>query len=82
MAELESRNGAAAEVAAGHGASRTAPYIWRGEIMGDYVGDTEEKGVPASKEFDDLPNDVEVLQDMLREAKMRLRKVQLKLDVR
>ena len=49
--------------------------------MGDNVGDTEEKGVPVSKEFDDLPDDVEVLQDMLREAKTRLRKVQLELDV-
>lgn len=82
VAELESRNGTAAEVAERHGVSRTAPYIWRREMMGDNVGDTEEKGVPVSKEFDDLPNDVEVLQDMLREAKTRLRKVQLELDVR
>lgn len=79
---LESRNGTAAEVAAGHGASRAAPCIWHGEIMGDYVGDTEGKGVPASKGLDDLPDDIEVLQDMLREAKMQLRKVQLELDVR
>ena len=50
--------------------------------MGDNVGDTEEKGVPVSKEYDDLPDDIEVLQDMLREAKMQLRKVQLELDVR
>ena len=82
VAELESRNGTAAEVAAGHGASRTAPYIWRRETMGDYAGDTEEKGVPASKGLDDPPNDAEVLQDMPREAKTRLRKVQLELDVR
>lgn len=34
------------------------------------------------KEFDDLPDDIEVLQDMLREAKMQLGKVQLGLDVR
>lgn len=50
--------------------------------MGDNVGDTEEKGVPVSKEFDDLPDDIEVLQDMLREAKMQLGRVQLGLDVR
>ena len=50
--------------------------------MGDNVGDIEEKGVPVSKEYDDLPDDVEVLQDMLREAKMQLRRVQLELDVR
>ena len=82
VAELESRNGTAAEVAEKHGVSRTAPYVWRREITGDNVGDTEEKGVPVSKEYDDLPDDVEVLQDMLREAKMQLRKVQLELDVR
>ena len=82
VAELESRNGTAAEVAAGHGAPGTAPCIWRREIMGDYVGDTEGKGVPASKGLDDPPNDVEVLQDMPRETKMQLRKVQLELDVR
>lgn len=82
VAELESRSGTAAEVAARHGASRAAPYVWRKEIMGDDVGGTEEKGVPASKGLDDPPNDVEVLQDMPRETKMQLRKVQLELDVR
>ena len=35
-----------------------------------------------SKEFDGLPDDAEALQDMLREAKARPRKVQLELDVR
>ena len=51
-------------------------------MMGGNVGGTEGKGVPASKEFDDLPNDVEVLQDMLREAKTRLRRAQLEPGVR
>ena len=82
VAELESRSGTAAEVAEKHDVSRTAPCIWRREIMGDNVGDTEEKGVPVSKEYDDLPDDIEALQDMLREAKMQLRRVQLELDVR
>lgn len=82
VAELESRNGSAAEVAARHGVSRTAPHIWRGEIMGDNVGDTEKGGVSVGKEFDGLPDDAEALQDMLREAKARPRKVQLELDVR
>lgn len=82
VAELESRGGTAAEVAGKHGVPRTAPYVWRREMMGDNVGDTEEKGIPVSKEYDDLPDDIEVLQDMLREAKMQLRKVQLELDVR
>lgn len=54
--------------------ARTGPCIWRREIMGDNGGDTERKGVPASKEYDDLPDDIEVLQDMLREAKMQLRR--------
>ena len=35
-----------------------------------------------SRECDGLPDGIEVLQDMLREAKMQLRKVQLELDVR
>jgi transposase-like protein len=82
VAELESRNGTAAEVAEKHGVPRTAPYIWRREIMGDNGGDTEEKGVPVSKEYDGLPDGIEVLQDMLREAKMQLRKVQLEPGVR
>ena len=51
-------------------------------MMGDNDGGPEKKGEPVSKEFDDLPDDIERLQDMLREAKMRLRKVQLELDVR
>ena len=82
IAELEARTGPATEVAEKHGVSRTTPYVWRREIMGDNVGDIEEKGVPVSKEYDDLPDDIEVLQDMLREAKMQLRRVQLELDVR
>lgn len=82
IGELEARTGPAAQIAEKHGVSRTAPYIWRRETMGDNVGDTEEKGVPVSREYDDLPDDIEVLQDMLREAKMQLRRVQLELDVR
>lgn len=82
VAELESRNGAAAEVAAKHGVSRTAPYIWRREIICDNDGEPETKGEPVSKKFDDLPDDIEILQDMLHKTKMQLRKVQLELDVR
>ena len=76
VAELESRSGTAVEVAEKHGVSRTAPYVWRREMMGDNGGEPKTKGEPVSKEFDDLPDDIEVLQDMLREAKMQLRKVQ------
>ena len=82
MAELEARSGPAAEIAERHGVPRAAPYVWRREIMGDDGGDPEKKGVPVSREYDDLPDDIEVLQDMLREAKMQLRKVQLELEVR
>ena len=82
VAELEARTGSAAEIAERHGVSRAAPYAWRREIMGDNGGDPEEKGVPVSKEYDELPDDIEKLQEMLREAKMQLRKVQLELDVR
>ena len=76
VAEPGSRSGTAAEVAEKHGVPRTAPCVWRREMMGDNAGDTEEKGVPVSRECDGLPDDIEVLQDMLREAKMQLRKVQ------
>ena len=34
------------------------------------------------KESDDPPDGIEILRDMLREAKMQLRKVRLGLDVR
>ncbi len=82
VAELEVRTGPAAEIAESHGVSRTAPYAWRREMMGDNGGEPEKKGVPVGKEHDDLPDDVGVLQDMLREAKTRLRKAQRELEVR
>lgn len=77
VAEPGSRSGTAAQVAEKHGVSRTAPYAWRRETMGDDAGDTEGRGVPVSREHDGLPDGAEVLQDMLREAKM-----QPELDVR
>ncbi|SET29792.1 hypothetical protein SAMN05216348_1143 [Olsenella sp. KH3B4] len=82
IAELEARTGPAAEVAERHGVSRTAPYAWRRETMGDDAGDAEGKGAPASRGCDGLPDDAEALRDMLRGAKTRLGKVQLELDVR
>jgi len=82
IAELEARTGPAAQIAEKHGVSRTAPYVWRRETMGDDAGDTEGKGAPVSREYDDLPDDAEALQDMLRGAKTRLGKVRLELDVR
>lgn len=82
VAGLEARTGPAAVIAERHGVSGTAPYLWRREMMGDDDGGPEKRGEPVSREFDDLPDDIEQLQDMLREAKMQLRKVQLELDVR
>ena len=82
IAELEARAGPAAQIAEKHGVSRTAPYAWRREMMGDDGGEPETKGEPASRASDGLADGVEVLQDMLREAKTRLRRVQLELDVR
>ena len=81
-AEPGSRSGTAAEVAGKHGVPRTAPYAWRREVTGDNGGGPETRGGPVGKEFDDPPDDIEVLRDMLREAKMQLGKVQLGLDAR
>ncbi len=82
VAELEARTGPAAKVAGRHGVSGTAPYVRRGEVMGDNGGEPEGRGVPVGKGSDGPPDDVEQPRDMLREARMRLRKVQLELDVR
>ncbi len=82
IAGLEARTGTAAEVAERNGVSRAAPYAWRREIMGDDAGDTEKKGVPASRESGGLPDGIEVLQGMLLEAKMQLRRVQPEPGVR
>ena len=82
VAELEARTGPAAQIAEKHGVPRAAPYVWRREMMGDNGGGPETRGEPAGKEFDDPPDGIEVLQDMLREAKMQLRRVQLELEVR
>lgn len=50
VAELGSRNGTAAEAAAGHGAPGTAPYIWRRETMGDDVGAPKGKAFPRARD--------------------------------
>lgn len=50
--------------------------------MGDNGGGPETRGEPVGKESDDPPDGIEILRDMLREAKMQLRKVRLGLDVR
>ena len=51
-------------------------------MMGDNGGGPETRGEPVGKESDDPPDGIEILRDMLREAKMQLRRVQLELEVR
>ena len=69
VAELEARDGSAAEIAERHGVSRTAPYLWRREMMGDSGGEPERKGEPAGRGSDDPPDGAEVSRDVPREAK-------------
>ena len=51
---------------------RTAPHIGGREIMGINGGASRRKASREQGEYDDLPDDIEVLQDTLREAKMQL----------
>lgn len=82
VAELEARSGSAAEVAGRHGVSRAVPYVWRREILGHNEGAPEEKGVPVSKRYDELPDDVEELEKMQSDLKAQVRKLQFEIDVR
>lgn len=82
VAELEARTGSAAEVAERYGVSRVAPYAWRREILGHNEGNPEEKGVPVSKPYDDLPDDIRELERMQSDLKAQVRKLQLEIDVR
>lgn len=72
VAELEARTGPAAEVAEKYGVPRTAPYVWRREIIGDDGGEPEGEGVPVSREYDDLPDDVGQPRDVPRRTRVRL----------
>ena len=82
VAALEARTETAESVAKRHGVSRCSPYFWRREILGDNSREAVEKGCPVSKNYDDLPDDIDEINDMLRAAKLKLRQVQLELDVR
>ena len=66
VAELEARDGSAAEIAERHGVPGTAPYPRHGEMMGDNGGEPERKGEPVSKRFDDLPDGAGVSRDVPR----------------
>lgn len=82
-AALEARAAPAQKAAEDHGASRHAPCVWRRQIIDDDDGDKEGKeDVFASKEYDDLPDDLERPEEMLRQKKKGLRRVQPGLDVR
>lgn len=81
VSELKCSEDSMAQTIQIHDMSQAAPYIWRRQIIGDNNKNTEEKGVCVNKEFDELPDDIEQLQEMLREARVQLHKVQLELDV-
>ena len=84
VALVEANEASVTEVAEKLGVSRTAPYAWFREMVhnGGVVEEQPEKGLPLIEGHEELPDDVETLQDMLRDAKLRLRAVQLELDVR
>ena len=82
VAELEAGGGSAAEAAGRCGASRGAPCVWRRGILGHNEGAPEEKGAPASKRHDELPDGVEELEKMQSDLKARVGKLQLEIDVR
>lgn len=86
VAELESRQGTARDVADRHGISQAMPYVWRSQLLGAQAGldDGGAKVSPmsVSKTYDDLPEDPDKLREMNGDLKKELRKVQLELDVR
>ena len=83
VALVEAEEATVPEIAEKLGVSRTTPYAWFREMVHN-GGDEErpEEGMPVDEGIEELPDDVETLQDMLRDAKLRLRAVQLELDVR
>lgn len=81
VAELESRDCAATEVARRHGYSRASPYHWRRDIIEGHDGDADGRGRPVSEEYDKLPTDVGKLQEMEEDLRVRVRELQLECDV-
>ena len=86
VAELESRDGTAAEVADGHGVARVMPYVWRKQMLtgdnsnveGEPAGDRR----PVSGEYDKLPTDEAELMQMALKLRAEVRRLQIELDVR
>lgn len=85
VAELESRDGTASEVAERHGVSRTAPYAWRRRLLlGDNAadGDAPDARRPVNEEYEKLPTDEAELTRMALELRAEVRRLQIELDVR
>ena len=86
VAELESRDGAAAEVADRHGVARVMPCVWRRQMLagdnsnveGEPAGD---RG-PVSGECDKLPTDEAELTRMALRLRAEVRRPQIEPDVR
>ncbi|WP_418862969.1 IS3 family transposase [Slackia isoflavoniconvertens] len=86
VAELEARRCSAGEVAARHGVSRTVPYQRRRDMLaGDndtHDADGNCERIPVSNKYDELPDDAEELRQMAEDLRLKVRKLQLELDVR
>lgn len=81
VVELETREEAAEEVAKRLGVTRSAPYIWRRQIIEHNGEKPAERGTPVSKPYDDLPDDIEELSAMIGDLKKQARALQLEIDV-
>lgn len=85
VAELEGRDGTAAEVAARLGVAREMPYAWRRQLL---LGDSPDENEPAedrgsvSGEYDILPTDEAELTQMALELRAEARRLRIELDVR
>ena len=86
VAELESRDGTAAEVADRHGVSRVMPYVWRRQMLAGDNSDAGDgpagDGRPVSREYDRLPTDEAELAQMALRLRAEVRRPRLELDVR
>lgn len=79
VAELEGRDGTAAEVAARHGVAREMPYVWRRQLL---LGDNSDEDEPTedrssvSEKFDKLPTNEAELTQMALEPRAEVRRLQ------
>lgn len=85
VAELEGRDGTAAEVAARHGVAREMPYVWRRQLLlGDNSGEDEptEDRSSVSERFDKLPTNEAELTQMALGPRAEARRLQTGPDAR